>query len=98
MRQIPSFGLPAVQPAKQKPEMIRDHLIPAVKEAFPDKPFLFSSPPNPIIRLPSGCTGIGDLAIYDDGDNALVCFTEITHGHSRLSTTHTLLRIRWIRT
>ncbi len=61
--------------------MIRDRLIPALKEAFPDKPFLFSSPPDPISRLPSGFAEIGDLAIYDDGMEATVCITEITHGH-----------------
>ena len=61
--------------------MIRDRLIPAVTGAFPDKPFLFSSPPDPIIRLPSGHSEIGDLAIYDDGEEATVCITEITHGH-----------------
>ncbi len=61
--------------------MIRDRLIPAVREAFPDKPFSFSSPPDPIIRLPSGLAEIGDLAIYDDGEEATVCLTEITHGH-----------------
>ncbi len=61
--------------------MIRDRLIPAVKEAFPDKPFVFSSPPDPVVTLPSGCAGIGDLMIYDDGEEATVCITEITHGH-----------------
>jgi hypothetical protein len=61
--------------------MIRDTLIPAVKEAFPDKPFLFSAPPNPIITLPSGFAEVGDLAIYDDGAEATICITEITHGH-----------------
>jgi hypothetical protein len=61
--------------------MIRDRLIPAAKGAFPDKPFSFSSPPDPIIRLPSGYAEIGELAIYDDGDEATVCITEITHGH-----------------
>ena len=61
--------------------MIRDRLIPAVRKAFPDKPFLFSSSPDPIIRLPSGFAEIGDLAIYDDGEEATVCITEITHGH-----------------
>jgi hypothetical protein len=61
--------------------MIRDLLIPAVKEAFPDKPFLFSAPPDPVIKLPLGFKEIGDLAIYDDGEEATVCITEITHGH-----------------
>ena len=61
--------------------MIRNHLIPAVKEAFPDKPFSFSSPPDPIIRLPSGFAEMGDLLIYDHGAEATIWITEITHGH-----------------
>lgn len=64
--------------------MIRDYLIPAVREAFSDKAFSFSTPPHPIIRLPSGCDQIGNLEIYDDGDEATVCLTEITHGHFNL--------------
>jgi hypothetical protein len=61
--------------------MIRDRLIPAVKETFPDKPFSFGEPPDPIIKLSSGHAEIGELAIYDDGEEATVCITEITHGH-----------------
>jgi hypothetical protein len=61
--------------------MIRDCLIPAIKDAFPDKRFAFSEPPDPIIQLPSGITDIGDLTVYDDCDEATVCITEITHLH-----------------
>ncbi len=61
--------------------MICDRLIPAIKEAFPDKPFVFASPPDPVIRLPSGFAEIGELAIYDDGEEARVCITAITHNH-----------------
>ncbi len=61
--------------------MIRDRLLPALKEAFPDKRFSFAAPPDPVVTLPSGCTEIGDLMIYDDGEEATVCFSEITHGH-----------------
>ena len=61
--------------------MIRDRLIPAVRRTFPGKPFSFSEPPDPIIRLSSGHAEIGELAIYDDGEEATVCITEITHGH-----------------
>ena len=61
--------------------MIRERLVPALRETFPDRPFVFSSPPDPIARLPSGCPEIGELAIYDDGHEATVCITQITHGH-----------------
>ena len=61
--------------------MIRDLIVPAVQEAFPHKLFVVSSPPEPVLKLGSGCTDIGDLAIYDDGQEATVSITEITHGH-----------------
>ncbi len=61
--------------------MIRDLIVPAVQEAFPDKLFVVSCPPEPVLRLGSGRTDIGDLAIYDDGQEATVSITEITHGH-----------------
>ena len=61
--------------------MIRDLLIPAIKEAFPDKPFVFGSPPEPIAKLPSEVAEIGDLLIYDDDEEATVSVSEITHSH-----------------
>ena len=61
--------------------MIRERLIPAVKAAFPGRAFGFSAPPEPIVKLASGSPEIGDLAIYDEGEEATVCITEITHGH-----------------
>lgn len=61
--------------------MIRDRLIPAIKEAFPEKAFVFASPPDPVVRLQSGSVELGELAIYDDGEEATVCISEITHSH-----------------
>jgi hypothetical protein len=60
--------------------MIRDHLIPAVKEVFPSLAFKISPSSNPIISLSSSSAEIGDLHIYDDGDQATVIITGITHG------------------
>ena len=60
--------------------MIRDHLIPAVKEVFPSLAFKISPTSNPIISLSSSSAEIGDLHIYDDGDQATVIITGITHG------------------
>jgi hypothetical protein len=60
--------------------MIRDHLVPAVKEVFPNLAFKISPTSNPIISLPSSSAEIGDLHIYDDGDQATVVITGITHG------------------
>jgi hypothetical protein len=60
--------------------MIRDHLVPAVKEVFPNLAFKISPTSNPIISLSSSSTEIGDLYIYDDGDQATVIISGITHG------------------
>ena len=60
--------------------MIRDHLVPAVKEVFPNLAFKISPTSNPIIALSSSSAEIGDLHIYDDGDQATVIITGITHG------------------
>ena len=60
--------------------MIRDHLVPAVKEVFPNLAFKISPTSNPIISLSSSSVEIGDLHIYDDGDQATVIITGIAHG------------------
>jgi hypothetical protein len=61
--------------------MIRDHLIAAIKESFPSLPFLFSQSSNPVAKLQPPFAGIGTLDIYDDGEEATVDITEVTHGH-----------------
>jgi hypothetical protein len=60
--------------------MIRDQLVPAVKEVFPNLGFKISPTSNPIMSLSSGSAEIGDLHIYDDGDKATVIITGITYG------------------
>jgi hypothetical protein len=60
--------------------MIRDHLVPAVKEVFPNLGFKISPASNPIMSLSSSSAEIGDLHIYDDGDKATLIITGITHG------------------
>ena len=60
--------------------MIRDYLVPAVREVFPNLAFKISPTSNPIISLSSSSAEIGDLHIYDDGDQATVIITGIAHG------------------
>jgi len=43
--------------------------------------FTFSEPPHAIASLPAKYPKLGRLEIYDDGHEATVCITEITHGH-----------------
>jgi hypothetical protein len=60
--------------------MIRDYLVPAVQGVFPNLAFKISPTSNPIISLSSSSPEIGDLYIYDDGDQATVIITGIAHG------------------
>jgi hypothetical protein len=61
--------------------MIRDHLVPALKERFPNEPFAFDEPPKPVATLPAQCQALGELRICDDGDEATIYLTNATHGH-----------------
>ena len=61
--------------------MIRDQLIPALRERFPNESFTFSEPPEPIASLAARNPALGRLEIFDDGDEATLSITEITHGH-----------------
>jgi len=61
--------------------MIRDHLTAAIKESFPSLPFSFSQSSNLVATLQPPFAEIGKLEIYDDGDEATVSISEITHGH-----------------
>jgi hypothetical protein len=55
-------------------------LFPRLKRYFPNLAFKISPTSNPIISLSSSSAEIGDLHIYDDGDQATVIITGITQG------------------
>ena len=61
--------------------MIRERLISAIRQTYPEKAFTFSAPPEPIASLPGNIPQVGLLQIYDEGDEATVCFTDVTHSH-----------------
>lgn len=61
--------------------MLRVHLIAALERNFEDVPFTFGVAPDAVAILPSPCPEVGTLTIYDDGDEATVDISEITHGH-----------------
>jgi hypothetical protein len=61
--------------------MIRDYLVTAIKERFPNVPFTFAESPKPIASLRSPCEPLGGVEICDDGDEITVYFVNATHGH-----------------
>jgi hypothetical protein len=61
--------------------MIRDHLVPALKQQFPQQPFIFSAHPAPIATIEAPCVEIGPLSICDDGDEVTIYIDHATHSH-----------------
>jgi hypothetical protein len=61
--------------------MIRDFLIAELAARMPDRSFSPGKPPGAVVTFPAAHPDVGDLAIYDDGDEARIEFTKITHGH-----------------
>ena len=60
--------------------MIRDFLIPAIKERFPSASFSFDESPKPIASLLSPCEALGSVEICDEGFEVVV-YLNVTHGH-----------------
>ncbi|MEM7228411.1 MAG: hypothetical protein AAF432_06305 [Planctomycetota bacterium] len=60
---------------------IRDVLIPALRAEFGESSFHVDSPPKPIVTFSARCPDVGDLTIYDDGDEATVVIEHVTHHH-----------------
>ena len=61
--------------------MIRDVLIPKLKERFPERGLRTDVPPNPIATFPAAHPAVGDVSVWDDGEEATVAISEVTHGH-----------------
>lgn len=61
--------------------MIRDRLIPHIKKAFTGWEMKINPVENPIVRFPALQKEVGDVLVYDDGDEATVHVEHISHGH-----------------
>lgn len=61
---------------------IREVLVPALEAAFPGSGMCVSAPPDAVATFPAACAEVGDVLIYDDGDEATVVIENVTHYHS----------------
>lgn len=61
---------------------IRDVLVPALQAAFPASGLRVATPPQPVAVFPAACADVGDVQIYDDGDEATVVIEKVTHHHT----------------
>jgi hypothetical protein len=63
------------------PEMIRDVLIIELRAEFPNRGLRIGESPEAIAVFPAAHPEVGDVSIYDDGNEAMVSVGQITHGH-----------------
>ncbi len=61
--------------------MIRDKFLPLLQQKYPNERVLVSPASGPIVVFPAKHSDVGELEIWDDGDEATISIGEITHGH-----------------
>ncbi len=61
--------------------MIRDCLIPEIQKAFSGWEMKINPVENPIVRFPAVQKEVGDILIYDDGNEVTMYVEHITHSH-----------------
>jgi hypothetical protein len=61
--------------------MIRDKLIPLLEQKFGTGSFSKGIAPKPIVSFPPAHVEVGELKIFDDGNEVIMEIGEITHGH-----------------
>jgi hypothetical protein len=61
---------------------IREVLVPALEAAFSASGMRTATPPEPVAVFPAACAEVGDVQIYDDGDEATVVIEWVTHHHT----------------
>jgi hypothetical protein len=61
---------------------IREVLVPALEAAFPESGMRSASPPGPVAVFPAACAEVGEVQVYDDGDEATIVIEWVTHYHT----------------
>jgi len=61
---------------------IREALTPALQDIFHDRGLSLSTSTNLVAKFPAECPDVGNVLIYDDGEEATVLIENITHHHA----------------
>jgi hypothetical protein len=61
--------------------MLTDVLRKAITQRFPEIQITTHLPPGAAIVIPAIHEGVGDISIWDDGGEATLVLSDITHGH-----------------
>lgn len=60
---------------------IGEVLLPALRQRFPDKPFVEGVSPDAVATFSAAHPAVGDLRILDDGEEVTVMLGHHTHSH-----------------
>lgn len=61
--------------------MIADTLLPLLQNRFPGQGIIGGNHSEPCITFPAKHAEVGDIQIYDDGDEITLVVGKFTHGH-----------------
>jgi hypothetical protein len=61
--------------------VITQTLLSALRTHFPNRELLLGTPPDPVISIPAQHPAVGNVSIWDDGDEVTLEIGDITHGH-----------------
>ena len=61
--------------------MIRESILAELNRRFPAESYRVGDEGNTIAVFPPTCPDVGDVTIWDDGDEATVLIENFTHGH-----------------
>jgi hypothetical protein len=61
--------------------MIKDSILAELKRRFPDQSYSVGDDARTVAVFPAAHTQVGNVTIWDDGDEATVFIENITHGH-----------------
>jgi hypothetical protein len=61
--------------------MLSKLLLPILSKRFPDRGLVAGESPEPCAVFPGIHPGIRRIAIYEDGDELIFCFDDLTHSH-----------------
>jgi hypothetical protein len=61
--------------------MIRDVLVPALQARFRTRGIKTGTPPGPIAVFPAANPAVGDISIFDEGNEAKLQIGTLTHQH-----------------
>lgn len=61
--------------------MIVDKLIPRLRQRFPDRSVTFDAPPAPVAIFSASHPEVGDVQLFDEGNEVTLVAGPFTHGH-----------------